>query len=159
MACLFIYYLFISDIHSPFSKRSEYDLYVTSDSVHYWVRDVTQRGSDRKEPEQLKGITPKITHHSMLCYTPCFAKCILAWQEASHFLSKKKIINILAVGRNCVLLLPMGKTFRNYLFYENQCLLYSVKENILWKSILLYSVKKNNTGPWGRNFVHMTSKY
>ena len=29
MAYLFIYNLFISEIHSPFSKKSEDDLYVT----------------------------------------------------------------------------------------------------------------------------------
>ena len=29
LACLFIYHLFISDIHSSFSKRSEDDLSVT----------------------------------------------------------------------------------------------------------------------------------
>ena len=44
---LFIYYLFISDIYSPFFKSTEDDLYVT------------HRGSDLGEPKDLKDTTPK----------------------------------------------------------------------------------------------------
>ena len=55
---VFIYFfnLFISEIHSPFSKKSE-DLYVT---------------------EKLKDITLNIARNSMLHYIPCFTNCILA---------------------------------------------------------------------------------